>query len=59
MATLWDAFLEDYKDEIIDWPLRFTLETFWYYCQDGDRKVAEFLKHRKKLQELQTREVKK
>lgn len=44
MATLWDAFLEDYANEIFNWSLRYTLEIFWYYCQDGNKAVAKFLR---------------
>jgi len=40
---LWDAFLEDYKDEIFDWSPRQLLEIFWHYCQDGSKAVYEFL----------------
>jgi len=43
MPTLWEAFLEDYANEIFDWPLRFTLEAFWHYCQNGRRAVQELL----------------
>ena len=42
---LWDAFLEDYGNEVFDWSLRFTLEAFWHYCQDGSRAVAKFIRH--------------
>ncbi len=41
--TLWDAFIEDYADEIHGWSLRLTLEIFWHFCQDGTRAVKEFL----------------
>jgi len=44
MPTLWEAFLEDYADEIFDWSLRLTLEIFWRYCQDGSKAVDKFLK---------------
>ena len=40
---LWDAFLEDYGNEIHDWAPRQLLEIFWYYCQDGSRAVHRFL----------------
>ena len=43
LPTLWDAFLEDYAAEIFNWSLRFTLEVFWHYCQDGSQAVHEFL----------------
>lgn len=42
MPPLWDAFLEDYGNEVFDWTLRFTLEAFWHYCQDGSRAVSEW-----------------
>lgn len=42
MVELWDAFLEDYANEVFDWSLRLTLETFWHYCQDGSEAVAGF-----------------
>ena len=35
MAELWNAFIEDYGNEIHDWTLRLILELFWYYCEDG------------------------
>ena len=47
MPTLWEAFLEDYANEIFNWSLRYTLEVFWHYCQDGSRAVAEFQKDSK------------
>jgi len=40
---LWDAFLEDYGNEIHDWTPRQLLEIFWHYCQDGSKAVHEFL----------------
>ncbi len=43
---LWDAFLEDYERDTWDWTLRFTLEAFWYYCQDGSGAVDRFIKLR-------------
>lgn len=46
MTLLWEAFLEDYADEVFDWSLRFTLEIFWHYCQDGNKAVYEFLNNR-------------
>ena len=39
MPELWNAFLEDYADEVFDWPLRLILELFWHYCQDGSKAV--------------------
>ena len=36
---LWDAFLEDYGNEIFNWSIRRTLELFWHYCQDGPKSV--------------------
>ena len=47
MPTLWDAFLEDYTPQIHNWSLRFTLEAFWYYCQDGSKEVDKFIIRRK------------
>lgn len=41
IMELWDAFLEDYRDRISDWPLRKILKVFWYYCQDGVKSVNE------------------
>ncbi len=41
---LWDAFLDDYGNEIHDWTPRQLLEIFWHFCQDGNKSVAEFLK---------------
>lgn len=32
---LWEAFIEDYYDEIQSWPLDLTLELFWTYCNGG------------------------
>lgn len=51
---LWDAFLEDYNQEIWDWTLRETLETFWHYCQGGNKSVHELQiqKHRDKIHEI-------
>lgn len=46
MAELWNAFLEDYAEEVFDWSLRLTLETFFHYCQDGNRGVANFQKQK-------------
>ena len=43
IMLLWDAFLEDYRDEIFNWSPRQLLEIFWHYCQDGNRAVYEFL----------------
>ncbi len=43
MPTLWDAFLEDYAIQIHDWSLRFTLEAFWHYCQNGMKEVDKFI----------------
>ena len=36
---LWDAYLDDYKNEIFDWSPRMMLKTFCYYCDDGIRGV--------------------
>ena len=41
---LWNAFLEDYGNEIHDWSPRLMLELFWEFCQDGNRAVADRLK---------------
>ena len=43
MPTLWEAFIEDYADEIHNWSTRLLLEIFWHYNEDGSRAVAEFL----------------
>ncbi|MCK5639851.1 MAG: hypothetical protein KAJ19_03610 [Gammaproteobacteria bacterium] len=43
MRTVWDAFLEDYAEEIFNWPIRVTLEAFWHYCRDGNKGVTAFL----------------
>ena len=60
MPTLWDAFLEDYANEIFDWTLRFTLEVFWHYCQDGSKGVVEFLKDRRlAAQKTKNKEISK
>lgn len=40
---LWDAFLEDYGNEIHDWSPRLMLELFWEFCQDGNKSVTEQL----------------
>jgi hypothetical protein len=59
MAEIWNAFLEDYRDEVFDWSLRLTLEVFWEYCQDGNKAVAEFFRRRNlKLVQPQEREIK-
>jgi len=42
MLTLWDAFLENYNQEIRDWTLRETLEAFWHYCQGRNKSVCEW-----------------
>ncbi len=52
---LWDAFLEDYGKEILDWPLRLILEIFYTYNHNGMDAVAEFLRH-KRLQLVQPQE---
>ena len=46
MAFLWNAFLEDFDQEIWDWTLRETLEAFWCYCEYGSREVREWAKRR-------------
>ena len=43
MPTLWEAFIEDYHTQLVDWSLKFTLEAFWHYCQDGSRECDRFL----------------
>ena len=43
MAELWTAFIEDYGNEIHQWPLSLTLELFWHYCQDGSMGVYDFM----------------
>lgn len=42
MPELWDAFIQDYGNEIFDWPLRRILKLFWYYCQDGCKAVEKY-----------------
>jgi hypothetical protein len=49
MATLWDAFLEDYANELWDWTPRFMLEAFWHYCNDGNKAVNKLLEIKKNL----------
>ena len=44
MPTLWEAFIEDYKEWLPNWSLRLTLEAFWHYCQNGSKECDEFLK---------------
>ncbi len=60
----WDAFLEDYGNEVFDWSLRLTLEVFWHYNlgpvsrQEGKEAVAEFFRRRNlKLVQPQEREL--
>ena len=45
MALIWDAFLEDYEDEIENssWDLREILRVFWHYSQDGKKGVDKLL----------------
>ena len=40
---LWDAFIEDYGNEIHGWSLRTILRLFWHYCQDGSCQVYKVL----------------
>jgi len=40
---LWDAFLEDYSEEIFNWSMRRTLELFWNYCSGGKADVFAVL----------------
>ena len=50
MAELWDAFLEDYpKEQFFDYQLKFILELFWHYCQDGSRAVDRILKSKEEV----------
>lgn len=53
MALIWDAFLEDYEEEIDVslWSKRDTLEVFWHYSQ-GERKEVEklILEKRKRIE---------
>ena len=46
MALLWNAFLEDFNQEIWDWTLREILEAFWYYCENGPEAVTEWAERR-------------
>jgi len=45
---LWDAFVEDYKEEIHEppwfWTVRFMLKAFWHYCQDGKKGTDSIIK---------------
>jgi len=43
---LWNAFLEDYADEVFNWSLRQTLEIFWHYNENGSESVADFFRQR-------------
>jgi len=43
MPSVWNAFIEDYKDHLHEWSLKFTLEAFWHYCQGGSRECNELL----------------
>ena len=43
MPKLWDAFVQDYQDEISSWSTVKLLEIFWHYCQDGSRAVDKLL----------------
>lgn len=45
MTLIWDAFLEDYEDEIENssWDLREILRVFWHYSQDGKKGVDKLL----------------
>ena len=49
MAELWNAFIQDYQNELFDWSTRELLEIFWHYCQDGDKAVYKLLNSPKKL----------
>ena len=42
---LWNAFIEDYGQEIHGWSLRRTLQLFWHFCQGGPGEVHRFLNH--------------
>ena len=59
MAQLWDAFIQDYQNEIFDWSTRETLEIFWYYCQDGSKAVFKLLKENRKLRDKKIERLKK
>ena len=48
MPTLWDDFVENYKDELPNWSLLFTLEAFWHFCYSGDKACDGFLSRNKK-----------
>ena len=58
MAQLWDAFIQDYQNEIFDWSTRETLEIFWYYCQDGSKAVFKLLKENRKLRDKEIERLK-
>lgn len=47
MPELWDAFIQDYQNEIFNWSTRELLKIFWYYCQNGDKAVFKLLNERK------------
>ena len=59
MAQLWDAFIQDYQNEIFDWSTRETLEIFWYYCQDGSKAVFKLLKENRKLRDKEIERLRK
>ena len=41
---VWDAFIKDYGENFFGWSLRFILEAFWHFSQDGSHACDEFLK---------------
>jgi len=41
---LWEAFIEDYADEIHSWSMRRVLKIFWHYCEDGSKSVDDLFK---------------
>lgn len=43
MPTYWDAFLNDYGQELHDLTMRQILEKFWRYCQRVNEIPAEII----------------
>ena len=42
---LWDAFIEDYGDELHDCSLRKALQLFYHFCKGGPGEVHRFINH--------------
>jgi len=58
MSPIWDAFLEDYKEHISNWPIRYLLEAFWHYNYNGSIQCDKFLAQRKpRATETESREL--